>query len=213
MLPEKGIAGFLIICLAIFYGVNLHNLRKYGKVKRGVKYRAEVEHPRGLIFALAAFGTILFFIESTLYPVLVILNLHEVLIHSWLQLQFPFDSLVQIVGVFLTAFGYFLSIWSVLARGRYATSWEMPENHKLVTGGPYRYVRHPSYLAYLILFTGLFLMLLNLIAAIPFVAVPGYIKIVDIEEKLLTERFGEEYLQYQQTTGRFFPKRKKKMRV
>lgn len=83
----------------------------------------------------------------------------------------------------------------------------MPENHKLVTWGPYRYVRHPAYLAYFILFIGLPLTLLNLIAIIPLIAVPGYIRIANIEEALLTKRFGNEYQRYQQATGKFFPKR------
>jgi protein-S-isoprenylcysteine O-methyltransferase Ste14 len=109
----------------------------------------------------------------------------------------------------LTAFGYFLFVWSVLARGRYATSWDMSEDHKLVTWGPYRYVRHPSYAAYFILFAGLFLMLVNLIAVIPFIAIPGYVQITNIEEELLAKRFGDEYAHYQRITGKFFLKRSK----
>ena len=109
----------------------------------------------------------------------------------------------------MTAFGYFLYIWSVLARGQYATSWAMPEDQKLVTWGPYRYVRHPSYLAYFILFIGLFLILLNLIALVPLIAVPGYVHIATVEEELLIRRFGEEYIAYRDATGKIFPKIKK----
>jgi len=47
-----------------------------------------------------------------------------------------------------------------------------------------------------------------LLAMIPFIAIPGYIQITIIEEKLLEKRFGDEYRRYQQTTGRFLPKRK-----
>ncbi|MBS7636575.1 isoprenylcysteine carboxylmethyltransferase family protein [Candidatus Bathyarchaeota archaeon] len=186
----------------------MYNFEKFRKVKKKLKHQAEVEHPKGLLFVLAALGTFAFFIESASYIILVFTSFHKVLTNSWLQLRFPSDSLVQAVGLLLTAFGYFLFIWSVLSRGRYATSWEMPENHKLVTWGPYRYVRHPAYLAYFILFAGLILTLLNLIAMIPLIAVPGYIKIASIEEELLIKRFGNEYQQYQQTTGKFFPKRK-----
>lgn len=109
----------------------------------------------------------------------------------------------------MTAFGYFLFTWSVLARGRYATSWKIPEDQRLVTWGPYRYVRHPSYLAYFILFTGLLLTLLNLVALVPFIAVPGYLRIATVEEELLVKRFGDAYLEYQHKTGKFFPKMKK----
>ena len=208
MLPETLVAGSLAVCLIIFYGVNLYNLKKYRKMKEGLKYKAEVESPRGPPFVFAALGTFAFYIESALYIVLVFTGSHKFLTDSWLQLHFPFDSWVQAIGLSLTALGYFLFTWSVLARGRYATSWEMPENHKLVTWGPYRYVRHPSYLAYLILFISLPLTILNLVALIPLIAIPGYIQIASIEEELLIKRFGKEYQQYQQTTGKFLPKRK-----
>jgi protein-S-isoprenylcysteine O-methyltransferase Ste14 len=208
MLPEPFIASSLAVCLLIFYGLNLYNFKRFRRLKKGLKYKAEVELPQGPEFVLAALGTFAFFMISAFYVILVLAGFHKVLIDSPLQLRFPFDYWVQVAGLSLTAFGYFLFIWSVLARGRYATAWEMPENHKLVTWGPYRYVRHPAYLAYFILFSGLFLTLLNLLAMIPFIAIPGYIQITIIEEKLLEKRFGDEYRRYQQTTGRFLPKRK-----
>lgn len=64
-------AGFLVACLTIFYGVNLYNLKKFRKVKKGLKYQAEVELPRGPLFVLAALGTFALFIESASYIILV----------------------------------------------------------------------------------------------------------------------------------------------
>ncbi len=208
MFPDLAIAVFLTVCLTIFAIVNLYNLSKYDGSGQQIRYKAEVERPSGLFLVLAGFGTVTFFIESTLYILLVFTGLQPVVARSFLQLRFPYDSWVQLAGIIETAFGYILFIWSVLARGRYATSWAMRENQKLVTWGPYRYVRHPSYLAYFILFTGLFLVHLNLIATIPFIAVPGYVHIATIEEEMLTERFGEAYQEYKRKTGKFFPKGK-----
>jgi len=209
MLPDLLIAVFLALCLLGFCSANLYNLKRRGASKKGIKCKAEVERPKGLIFTLSALGTIIFFLESFFYIILVLAGLQRTLHNSLLQLRFPFDSWVQLAGVLMTGFGYFLSLWSVLARGRYATSWEMPEDQRLVTWGPYRYVRHPSYLAYFILFTGLLLTLLSLIALVPFIAVPGYLHITTVEEELLVKRFGEAYLEYQHITGKFFPKMKK----
>jgi len=209
MLPDLPIAVFLTVCLLGFWSANLYNLKRHGASKKGVKYEAEVERPKGLIFVLSALGTVIFFLESFFYILLVFAGLQTTLCSLFLQLRFPFDSWVQLAGVFVTGFGYFLFTWSVLARGRYATSWQMPEDQRLVTWGPYRYVRHPSYLAYFILFAGLFLTILSLVALVPFVAVPGYVRIATVEEELLVKRFGEAYLEYQRTTGKFFPKRKK----
>jgi len=211
MLPDLVVAVFLAVCLAVFYNANLYNLLKFRRSKKGAEYSAEVEVSHKPVLVLAALGTFTLFIESASYSILVFLNLQSALTDSWLQLHFLCDSWVQAVGISLTAFGYFLFIWSVLARGRYSTAWEMPENHKLVTWGPYRYVRHPSYLAYFILFTGLFLTLLNIVAIIPLLAIPGYVRITAIEEEILTRRFGDAYKQYQQETGKFWPKRKRQV--
>lgn len=209
MLPDLPIAVFLTLCLLSFWSANLYNLKRYSARRKRVKYEAEVERPKGLVFTLSALGTIIFFLGTSIYILLVFLGLQTTLRNSFLQLQFPFDSWVQLTGILMTTFGYFLFIWSVLARGRYATSWEMPEDQRLVMWGPYRHVRHPSYLAYFVLFIGLLLTLLSLIALVPFIAVPGYLRIASVEEELLVKRFGEAYLEYQRTTGKFFPKRKK----
>lgn len=211
MLPDLAVTVFLAVCLAVFYSANLYNLLKFRRRKKGVKYKAEVEVPHEPALALATLGTFALFSESAAYSILVFLGKQEIWTDSWLQLHFLYDSWVQAVGISLTVFGYFLFIWSVLARGRCSTAWEMSENHRLVTWGPYRYVRHPSYLAYFILFTGLFLTLLNIVAIIPLLAIPGYVCITAIEEELLTRRFGDAYKQYQQETGKFWPKRKRQV--
>jgi len=210
MLPGTAVAAFLGSCLSAFYVVNLYNLAKSHRAERGSIQEAEVKAPSGPIFALAAFGTLLFFAESTVCVLLVLLGSQGLLGDSLLQLHFPYDSVVQTAGLFLTATGYFLFAWSVVARGRFSTSWEMRENHKLVTWGPYHCIRYPAYAAYFILFAGLFLTLLNMAAAIPLLAIPGYAAITRSEEELLTRRFGEAYTQYQQATGRFLPRLKKR---
>jgi protein-S-isoprenylcysteine O-methyltransferase Ste14 len=113
---------------------------------------------------------------------------------------------VQLVGMFLTALGYLVFVWSVIARGRYSVAWAMPEHQKLVTRGPYRYVRHPSYLGYFLMFIGLVLLRPTLPTLFSIVAIPGYYRLTFEEERLLETRFGEEYHKYQKTTGRFIPK-------
>ncbi len=204
MLPKIILALFIIICLIVFFIFNLINFIKNRNGR--LKAYAEIERPSGIAFELTVLGTFFFFIESFLYPFLVFIGHASLIDFPPLKLQFEFDSYVQLLGMILTFFGYFIFLWSVFARGRYATSWEMPENHKLVTWGPYHYVRHPSYLAYFLMFFGLFFMLLNLLALLPLIAIPGYIKITEYEEKLLIKRFGEKYIEYQRKTGKFIPK-------
>lgn len=209
MLAGDVIAGFLLACLTVFFAVNVYSWLKSGKDWKSAKYEAEVELPHNLALALAALGTGVFFLESVLYVFFVTAGLEMTIRNTSLQLMFPFDSWVQLTGIGATAFGYALFLWSVLARGKYATSWEMPGDQKLVTWGPYEYVRHPSYLAYFVMFAGLFLLLLNLAALVPLVAVPGYVSVATVEDEMLRKRFGETAVEYQATTGKFLPRRRR----
>lgn len=213
MLPEAVVAGFIAICLAIFFSVNLHSIlrgRRRGKQATPVKVYAEVESPSGLAINAAAMGTLIFFVETLMFLFLAFTGNASTLYAAPFRLLTPFDSAVQTFGLALTGFGYFLFVWSVVARGRYATSWAMPENQRLVTWGPYRYVRHPSYLAYFLMFFGLFFTWQNLAALLPLLAIPGYVQVSKREEELLTSRFSDEYRQYQRATGKFFPRLAKK---
>jgi protein-S-isoprenylcysteine O-methyltransferase Ste14 len=80
------------------------------------------------------------------------------------------------------------------------------ELDKLVTRGPYRYVRHPQYLGYFIVLAGFFLLLQNLVALVPLLSIPGEVRMATIEEGFLTEKFGNSYADYQKVTGKFLPK-------
>jgi protein-S-isoprenylcysteine O-methyltransferase Ste14 len=204
MLSEIILALFILVCLIVFFILNLINFIK--TKDRRLKAYAEIERPSGIAFELTVLGTFFFFLESFIYSFLVFTEHISLINLPLLKIQFEHDSYIQFLGIILTFFGYFIFLWSVFARGRYATAWEMPENHKLVTWGPYRYVRHPSYLAYFLMFFGLFFMLLNFLALLPLIAIPGYIKITEYEEKLLIKRFGEKYIEYQKKTGKFIPK-------
>ncbi|UCE44576.1 MAG: isoprenylcysteine carboxylmethyltransferase family protein [Candidatus Bathyarchaeota archaeon] len=193
----------MVTCLIAFLSLNLFNATRThcDRDRKNAKTYAEVERPQGFIFTLAAFGTLFFFLESIAYPLLAFAGAEIPL-----RLSFQHDSYVQGIGILLEISGYSLFMWSVLERGRYATSWEMREDHKLVTSGPHRYMRHPSYLAYFLMFSGLFFLLLNLVTLIPLVAIPGYVNLTTYEERLLTRRFGNKYVRYQEETGRFLPK-------
>jgi protein-S-isoprenylcysteine O-methyltransferase Ste14 len=79
--------------------------------------------------------------------------------------------------------------------------------HKLVTKGPYRWIRHPLYT-----FGTLFFLSFALIADSWFIAVMALLAILLLsirlptEEALLIEKFGDEYREYMKHTGRFLPK-------
>jgi protein-S-isoprenylcysteine O-methyltransferase Ste14 len=207
MLIETIIAIFLLICLACFSSINMHNILIVHKRRDdNVSSYAEVERPSGFMAGTAALGTLIYFLEALVYLFLIFYGSFSVLYAYPSYFKLPFAPYMQILGLILTLSGYSLFIWSVIARNIYAVSWKMPENQKLVTWGPYCYVRHPSYLGYFLMFFGLFFIWPSLFTLLPMAAIPGYYRITFEEEKLLTQRFGEEYLRYQKRTGRFIPR-------
>ncbi len=82
------------------------------------------------------------------------------------------------------------------------------DEHRLVTGGIYRFIRHPMYAAHLLWAVAQALMLHNWIAGFSFliVAVPQYLLRVNEEEEMMAEQFGEAYREYMERTGRLFPR-------
>lgn len=78
---------------------------------------------------------------------------------------------------------------------------------KLVIRGIYQYIRHPRYLEFILEVLGIAILsglVWNFILFIGFV--PAAYLMTVVEEQELIKRFGEDYREYQETTGRFFPK-------
>jgi len=81
------------------------------------------------------------------------------------------------------------------------------DEHRLVTKGVYKYIRHPMYAAHWLWAIAQVLILHNWIAGYSFlvVAVPLYLLRVNDEEQMMLEQFGEEYRAYMERTGRMVP--------
>ena len=76
------------------------------------------------------------------------------------------------------------------------------EGHKLITSGPYRFSRHPSYFGWTIWAVGTQLMLSNFVCAILWylAALMFFQNRIPHEEHYLIKFFGPEYLEYAQKT-------------
>jgi len=97
-------------------------------------------------------------------------------------------------------------LFSNIGSGITSTSATRKE-HKLSTSGPYRWVRHPLYTVGSTLFISFGMMADNwFIAALGVLAFIGMAARTPKEEANLIEKFGDEYREYMQRTGRYFPK-------
>jgi len=111
-------------------------------------------------------------------------------------------------GILLMAMGIFVRQWSIFVLGSFFTPIvSVQKNQKVVDYGPYRYVRHPSYLGIIITVIGVGLALHSLGAIIEMIIIvcfaTGYR--VYIEEKFLVSELGNDYIQYMKRTKRLIP--------
>lgn len=78
---------------------------------------------------------------------------------------------------------------------------------KVVSSGAFRYMRHPLYSACLLFYLGLAVSTASIFSLAFFVVIfVFYNYIASYEERLLGEKFGEEYGNYRKRTGKWIPK-------
>lgn len=120
----------------------------------------------------------------------------------------PLPIWLRWIGVLGGIIAVGLLIWMFSSLGINITDTVVTrQKHTLVTHGPYHWIRHPLYT-----FGAFFYLSLSLISSlwiIPLLGIPAFailIKRTSIEEESLNARFGEDYQQYTQRTGRFLPR-------
>jgi protein-S-isoprenylcysteine O-methyltransferase len=133
---------------------------------------------------------------------------------AWLPVIFNFGQLV-IMGGWLTWAGIAIMISGVVFRqyaisvlGKFFTATiQIKKDHELIQTGPYRYIRHPSYLGILILSLGLGIAMANWISLILCIVLPtiGLMQRIRFEEKELEQHFGKQYQDFRKNTWRIIP--------
>jgi protein-S-isoprenylcysteine O-methyltransferase Ste14 len=153
---------------------------------------------------------------ATILIVVFLALLAEAIAPDWvyggpLTLPIPYASVFQGVGMLTWLVGGGLALWSERTLGRFTRpEIEVLADHELVTGGPYRWIRHPLYTALLLMSAGVALLLLNAFLIAVFFAACGIAqRRAVLEEELLASEggFGSAYRSYMERTGRFLPRR------
>lgn len=114
----------------------------------------------------------------------------------------------QFLGTFFVVLG---AIFNIIGRLNLKENWgnhiKIYDNHRLITKGLYKVVRHPLYSSIMLMLFGgsvaygsILSFILTVVIFIPFM----YYRAKQ-EEELLCEEF-EDYKEYQSKTGMFFPK-------
>jgi len=126
----------------------------------------------------------------------------------WTWTYIPLGEWVQWSGIVTAVVPLFFLVWVHRHLDRqWSIALELQEDHKLITTGPYRYVRHPMYLGIFAYTIGL-MMISSDVLVIMFFAFSIWVNYMRIprEEQMLIQRFGDEYLEYMKRSGRLLPK-------
>lgn len=126
---------------------------------------------------------------------------------TWFVLQ-PIAA--QLAGVALMS-GTQLLFWAAIRASRNSTlllAFDPDNPRSLVNAGPYRYVRHPFYVSYVIFWGGWAIATWSIWALLPFVVMTGvYVSAArDEERKFALTGMAADYEAYRRRTGFFFPR-------
>lgn len=190
----------MIIC-SIGYWSEFRNEKKSGKAGKKTAYKKASFYllVGGVLCMWASWiGGVIFLSLNRFYDVL-----------GFLMFPSPVGATVQIIGLFIFYIGAITYNLNIIIAGKYLRPAPsgLLEDHELIQEGPYGIIRHPLYVSYIFILTGLSFTLLTYWLLIPalFVAI-GIYPTARAEEETLIEQLGEEYVEYQRRVGMFFPR-------
>jgi protein-S-isoprenylcysteine O-methyltransferase Ste14 len=125
----------------------------------------------------------------------------------WNIFVWPEGALLRYCGLAATAIGMAIRIFGMAQLGQLFSGFvTLQPEHRLITTGCYRWVRHPIYSGSVLAFAGFFLVFRSKLAliAVPVYLIGTLMRIAD-EERLFAETFGAEYERYRARTWRLIP--------
>lgn len=121
----------------------------------------------------------------------------------------PLGAPARIFGIVAGIATDLLILWILRSLGKsISAALKIRDGQRLVTEGPYRYVRHPLYGAGILLFFSLALISANWFLGLVGIGFQLFVMLVrtPLEERMLIDHFGEEYQCYMKHTGAYFPR-------
>jgi protein-S-isoprenylcysteine O-methyltransferase Ste14 len=112
------------------------------------------------------------------------------------------------LGIAIMLIGMALRFWSVFTLGvSFRTTVETHGDQKMVSHGPYKLLRHPSYSGLILICCGFGLALQNWLSLLVVVMLPlsALLYRIHVEEAALVSSFGPDYIEYQGHTKKIVP--------
>lgn len=178
-----------ILVVVVIYVARMVELGTLGVAKKSSKQE-------GLTLLMFAVAGALMFFGSLLEYVLM----HKTF--SWPMLA---------AGVVLAVVSFKIRRSAIRALGKFwSLHVEIQNEHEFITTGPFRWVRHPTYLSMILELIAVGLALqayLTMLIVIPFLFFPALLYRLKTEEAALVEKFGQSYRDYQEKIPALFPTR------
>jgi protein-S-isoprenylcysteine O-methyltransferase Ste14 len=184
---------FLIISYFIFFfGITVWRIMRYGSLVKRENDRQLRDRVGQVIAVVTLFG---------------LMGTHWLAIYEFSHVRLGDEIVVSAIAILIIVTAIFLSQIALNMLGRFFDRLAIKADHKLITTGIYRHIRHPIYTSYLLLFCGYCLLLKAWISLglMVIVCTLWFGHRLQIEEQMLAEHFGATYRQYCQTTKRLLP--------
>ncbi len=126
---------------------------------------------------------------------------------AWSSLPFPAG--LRWAGVGLAVLGFALLEWAQQTLGKnWSSTPRLLTNQTLTISGPYRWVRHPIYTAFLLIMSATLFLSANWFVGMAWLGMTTLetISRIRIEEAMMVEQFGDQYRGYMKRTGRLLPR-------
>lgn len=160
-------------------------------------------------YSISPLGTPRAILGWLFYVAILFLALVYILAPGWLTwAALPLPLALRWLGVVVGVGSVLQLFWVHRTLGRnFAAPGVIQSRQTLITAGPYQWVRHPMYTTFFIISVTFALITANGLIAILCllfgVLLPSIIK---PEEQTLLEKFGDQYREFMQRTGRFLPR-------
>lgn len=169
-----------------------------GAAKTGIKDKVGVfkDKPKTYLQTLPL-------ILSTVTLVILIISLFRIG-----TLEYKDDyQLLRIVGLVFYLIFSWIQIWATKVLGdNYSQDIAIKKDHKLITSGPFKIIRHPQYLSQFLLDLGAAAATLSFILApLALIQIPFLFMRASLEDKILEKHFGENFRNYKKQSGMIFP--------
>jgi protein-S-isoprenylcysteine O-methyltransferase Ste14 len=124
----------------------------------------------------------------------IILHLYNPAMMGWSVITL--DPLIRILGIIPALLGLSILVMAIRALGKnFFATLKLRNDHELIQKGPYRFMKHPMYISFILMWICFFLLSANW-----FIGLTGIITYIIIflwrvprEEKMMQERFGDKY--------------------